>query len=141
MDVLMPQLGETVAEGKISAWFKSVGDPVNAGDNLFEVETDKTAMEVPSTVAGVIAEIRVSAGETVPVGTVIAVIGQAGADVAPVPNEIVSRRRDQIRADSRTARTAGLQKRDQGREILSTKDLVQNVANQVDILVSDLNED
>jgi pyruvate dehydrogenase E2 component (dihydrolipoamide acetyltransferase) len=85
MDVLMPQLGETVAEGKISAWFKSVGDPVNAGDNLFEVETDKTAMEVPSTVGGVIAEIRVSAGETVPVGTVIAVIGQAGAGVASSP--------------------------------------------------------
>jgi pyruvate dehydrogenase E2 component (dihydrolipoamide acetyltransferase) len=85
MDVLMPQLGETVAEGKISAWFKSVGDPVNAGDNLFEVETDKTAMEVPSTVAGVIAEIRVSAGETVSVGTVIAVIGQAGAVIASSP--------------------------------------------------------
>lgn len=86
MDVLMPQLGETVAEGKISAWFKSVGDPVNAGDNLFEVETDKTAMEVPSTVAGVIAEIRVPAGETVSVGTVIAVIGQAGAGTASLPN-------------------------------------------------------
>lgn len=83
MDVLMPQLGETVAEGKISTWFKSVGDQVNAGDNLFEVETDKTAMEVPTTVAGVVAEIRVSAGETVPVGTVVAVIGHAGAPVAP----------------------------------------------------------
>jgi pyruvate dehydrogenase E2 component (dihydrolipoamide acetyltransferase) len=89
MDVLMPQLGETVAEGKISAWFKSVGDPVNAGDNLFEVETDKTAMEVPSTVGGVIAEIRVSAGETVPVGTVIAVIGQGGAGVPPTSKTTV----------------------------------------------------
>jgi pyruvate dehydrogenase E2 component (dihydrolipoamide acetyltransferase) len=82
MDVLMPQLGETVAEGKISAWFKSVGDQVRAGDNLFEVETDKTAMEVPTLVSGVVAEIRVSAGETVPVGTIVAVIGQAGAAVA-----------------------------------------------------------
>jgi pyruvate dehydrogenase E2 component (dihydrolipoamide acetyltransferase) len=81
MDVLMPQLGETVAEGKISAWFKSVGEQVNAGDNLFEVETDKTAMDVPATAAGVVAEIRVSAGETVPVGTVVAVI--AGSTVAP----------------------------------------------------------
>jgi pyruvate dehydrogenase E2 component (dihydrolipoamide acetyltransferase) len=83
MDVLMPQLGETVAEGKISTWFKSVGDQVNAGDSLFEVETDKTAMEVPATTAGVVAEIRVSAGETVPIGTVVAVIGHAGAAVAP----------------------------------------------------------
>ena len=86
MDVIMPQLGETVAEGKISGWFKSVGDPVKAGDNLFEVETDKTAMEVPTTIAGVVAEIRVPAGETVPVGTVVAVIvDSAAAMKASVP--------------------------------------------------------
>jgi pyruvate dehydrogenase E2 component (dihydrolipoamide acetyltransferase) len=79
MDVLMPQLGETVAEGKISAWFKSVGDRVSVGDNLFEIETDKTAMEVPTTSAGIVAEIRVAAGQTVPVGTVVAVISDDGA--------------------------------------------------------------
>jgi pyruvate/2-oxoglutarate dehydrogenase complex dihydrolipoamide acyltransferase (E2) component len=84
MDVLMPQLGETVAEGKISAWFKSVGEQVKAGDNLFEVETDKTAMDVPTLVSGVVAEIRVSAGETAPVGTVVAVIeDRVGGTVAP----------------------------------------------------------
>jgi pyruvate/2-oxoglutarate dehydrogenase complex dihydrolipoamide acyltransferase (E2) component len=49
MDVLMPQLGETVAEGKITKWFKTAGDAVKPGDNLFEIETDKTTMEVPST--------------------------------------------------------------------------------------------
>ena len=48
----MPQLGETVAEGKIVKWFKSAGDAVKPGDNLFEIETDKTSMEVPATVAG-----------------------------------------------------------------------------------------
>ena len=48
MDVLMPQLGETVAEGKITKWFKSAGDAVKPGDNLFEIETDKMSMEVPS---------------------------------------------------------------------------------------------
>ena len=52
MDVLMPQLGETVAEGKITKWFKSAGDAVKPGDNLFEIETDKVSMEVPSTTAG-----------------------------------------------------------------------------------------
>jgi pyruvate dehydrogenase E2 component (dihydrolipoamide acetyltransferase) len=82
MDVLMPQLGETVAEGKIITWFKSVGDPVATGDNLFEVETDKTAMDVPSTVTGVITEIRAGAGETVPVGAVVAVIGDGAGSVA-----------------------------------------------------------
>ena len=49
MDVLMPQLGETVAEGKITQWFKSAGDAIKPGDNLFEIETDKVSMEVPST--------------------------------------------------------------------------------------------
>ena len=74
----MPQLGETVAEGKISTWFKQVGDAVKPGDNLFEIETDKVSMEVPATSAGVIAEIRVVKGEVAPVGAVVAVI----ADVA-----------------------------------------------------------
>ena len=80
MDVLMPQLGETVAEGKITQWFKAAGDAIKPGDNLFEIETDKVSMEVPSTTAGVLAEIRVPAGEVAPVGAVVAVItGGAGA--------------------------------------------------------------
>ena len=58
----MPQLGETVAEGKITKWFKAAGDAVKPGDNLFEIETDKTSMEVPATAAGVLTEIRVREG-------------------------------------------------------------------------------
>jgi pyruvate dehydrogenase E2 component (dihydrolipoamide acetyltransferase) len=80
MDVLMPQLGETVAEGKIVKWFKSVGDVVAAGEVLFEIETDKTSMEVPSMDGGVLAEIKVREGETVPVSSVVAVM--SGASVA-----------------------------------------------------------
>ena len=76
MDVLMPQLGETVAEGKISKWFVSAGDAVKPGDNLFEIETDKVSMEVPAIAAGTLAEIRVSAGEVAPVGSVLIVIGE-----------------------------------------------------------------
>jgi pyruvate dehydrogenase E2 component (dihydrolipoamide acetyltransferase) len=74
MDVLMPQLGETVAEGKIIKWFKAAGELVLPGDNLFEIETDKVSMEVPSTTTGVLAEIRVPAGDVAPVGAVVAVI-------------------------------------------------------------------
>ena len=74
MDVLMPQLGETVAEGKITKWFKSAGEQVKPGDNLFEIETDKVSMEVPSTTTGVLAEIRVPAGDVAPVGAIVAVI-------------------------------------------------------------------
>src|SRR5262252_6323566 len=86
MDILMPQLGETVAEGKITTWFKSIGDAVKPGDNLFEIETDKVSMEVPATTAGVLKEIRVGAGEVAPVGAVVAVLaGAAGAARGPVP--------------------------------------------------------
>jgi len=84
MDVLMPQLGETVAEGKITKWFKSAGEQVKPGDNLFEIETDKVSMEVPSITAGVLAEIRVPAGAVAPVGTVVAVIADgSGAGASP----------------------------------------------------------
>jgi pyruvate dehydrogenase E2 component (dihydrolipoamide acetyltransferase) len=82
MNILMPQLGETVAEGKITQWFKSAGDKVAPGDNLFEIETDKVSMEVPATEAGILSEIRVVAGEVAPVGAVVGVIGGA-ADAAP----------------------------------------------------------
>src|ERR1700730_17516060 len=85
MDVLMPQLGETVAEGKITKWFKAAGDKVAPGDNLFEIETDKVSMEVPATEAGVLAEVRVAAGEVAPVGAVVAVISAGGAAVKPTP--------------------------------------------------------
>jgi pyruvate dehydrogenase E2 component (dihydrolipoamide acetyltransferase) len=82
MDILMPQLGETVAEGKITQWYKAPGDAVAPGDNLFEIETDKTSMEVPATAAGVLAEIRAKVGDVVPVGTVVAIISDAAGAAA-----------------------------------------------------------
>ena len=86
MDVLMPQLGETVAEGKITEWFKSVGDAVTPGDGLFEIETDKTSMEVPAIVGGTLTKICFQVGEVAKVGAVVAVIagaGSASAGAAP----------------------------------------------------------
>jgi len=74
----MPQLGETVAEGKITKWFKAAGDVVKPGDNLFEIETDKTSMEVPATSAGTLSDIRFGVGEVAKVGAVVAVITGAG---------------------------------------------------------------
>jgi pyruvate/2-oxoglutarate dehydrogenase complex dihydrolipoamide acyltransferase (E2) component len=85
MDVLMPQLGETVTEGKILTWFKAVGDEVNEGDNIFEVETDKVTVEVQAIASGRLSEIRVGAGTVAKVGAVVAVIGEGSAALAPVP--------------------------------------------------------
>jgi pyruvate dehydrogenase E2 component (dihydrolipoamide acetyltransferase) len=85
MNILMPQLGETVAEGKITKWFKAAGDAVKPGDNLFEIETDKVSMEVPATEAGVLSEIRVTEGEVAPVGAVVGVIGVGAGGVVNAP--------------------------------------------------------
>jgi 2-oxoglutarate dehydrogenase E2 component (dihydrolipoamide succinyltransferase) len=86
-EITLPQLGETVTEGTITRWFKKVGDTIAADEPLFEVSTDKVDTEVPSPIAGVLTEIRVAEGETVAVGTVIAVVGGAGAapDATPAP--------------------------------------------------------
>ena len=81
-DVILPQLGETVTEGTITQWFKKVGDAVAEDEPLFEVSTDKVDTEVPSPVSGTLTEIRVEEGDTVDVGTVIAVVGDSG-DAAP----------------------------------------------------------
>jgi 2-oxoglutarate dehydrogenase E2 component (dihydrolipoamide succinyltransferase) len=89
-DVTMPQLGETVTEGTITKWFKQVGDTIVADEPLFEVSTDKVDTEVPSPVAGVLAEIRAAEGDTVPVGAVIAVVGDAGAAPAPAAPSAVA---------------------------------------------------
>ena len=80
MNVLMPQLGETVAEGKVAIWHKKEGDIVAKNDILVDVETDKAAVEIPSPVEGVIGSILVSEGETVDVGTILAVINNQDAD-------------------------------------------------------------
>jgi 2-oxoglutarate dehydrogenase E2 component (dihydrolipoamide succinyltransferase) len=91
-DITMPQLGETVTEGTITRWLKQVGDPVAEDDVLFEVSTDKVDSEVPSPVSGYIAEILVPEGDTVDVGTKLAVISSdqpAAAAPAPQPEPAV----------------------------------------------------
>ena len=74
MEIIMPSLGETVDEGKVIKWHKNVGDEIKEGDVLCEVETDKTAAEIPSTVNGTLTEITATEGETIPVGGKIATV-------------------------------------------------------------------
>src|SRR6266478_1362200 len=81
-DVVMPQMGESIAEGTIVRWIKKIGDKVDRDEPLFEISTDKVDTEVPSPVEGVLSEIRVKEGETVPVNSIVAVIGGAGEAVA-----------------------------------------------------------
>src|SRR5213594_2880995 len=87
--VLMPQMGESIAEGTVSKWLKQVGDEVKRDEPLFEISTDKVDAEIPAPAAGVLAEIKVQQGQTVPVQTLVAVIetekGAAAAPPAPAP--------------------------------------------------------
>src|SRR6266545_4369607 len=74
VDVLMPQMGESIAEGTLSKWLKKVGDTVKRDEPLFEISTDKVDAEIPAPAAGVLAEIKVQEGQTVPVQTLVAVL-------------------------------------------------------------------
>lgn len=80
MDIIMPQLGETVVEGVVTKWYKKVGDTIKADETLFDVETDKVSTEIPSPVAGVVAEIVVAEGITAKVGARLAVIRETGVE-------------------------------------------------------------
>ena len=83
-DVIMPQMGESIAEGTITKWMKKVGDRVQRDEPLFEISTDKVDAEIPAPASGVLKEIRVEPGATVPINTVVGVIGEGdAATVAP----------------------------------------------------------
>jgi len=85
VDVIMPQMGESIAEGTLSKWLKKVGDQVKRDEPIFEISTDKVDAEIPAPTAGVLAEILVTEGQTVPVQTLVARIEtEKGASIAPV---------------------------------------------------------
>src|SRR5262245_34861564 len=85
VDVVMPQMGESITEGTVSKWLKAVGDRVEKDEAILEISTDKVDAEVPSPGAGVLLAINTAEGETVEVGTVVAVIGEQGEVAAPAP--------------------------------------------------------
>jgi len=90
VDVVMPQMGESIFEGTITKWLKKVGDKVQRDEPLFEISTDKVDAEIPAPAAGVLREIKVKEGATVQVNTVVAVIGGAGASAGTAPTKTAS---------------------------------------------------
>src|SRR2546430_283012 len=85
IDVLMPQMGESIAEGTLAKWLKKLGDEVKRDEPLFEISTDKVDAEIPAPTAGVLAEIKVQEGQTVPVQTLVAVIETDKGAAATAP--------------------------------------------------------
>ncbi|HEY9518870.1 MAG TPA: biotin/lipoyl-containing protein, partial [Gemmatimonadales bacterium] len=88
IDVPMPQMGESIAEGTLSKWLKKVGDPVKRDEPIFEISTDKVDAEIPAPAAGVLAEILVQEGQTVAVQTVVARLETDAAAASPQPSAV-----------------------------------------------------
>lgn len=100
--VIMPQMGESIAEGTVTKWLKKVGDPVKRDEPIFEISTDKVDAEIPSPVAGTLLEIKVNEGQTVAINTVVAMIGEAGEKPA-APANLSSEARVKEEASARKA--------------------------------------
>ena len=135
-DVRMPQMGESITEGTIVRWIKHVGDQVDRDEPLFEISTDKVDAEIPSPAAGVLTEIRTKEGETVPVDSVVAVIGIAGE--APRPSGPAPERETPV------PMSHGQGRRSQGRinqaesPRLKSSPLVRRIARQQDVDISEI---
>ena len=108
VEVVMPQMGVSVSEGTITKWLKSEGEPIARDESLLEISTDKVDTEIPSPAEGVVAKILVQEGETVEVGTVLAVIAPEGAAVsapeAPAPEPATEPKRPRRSRPSRAPR-------------------------------------
>jgi pyruvate dehydrogenase E2 component (dihydrolipoamide acetyltransferase) len=88
VDVVMPQLGESIFEGTITKWLKKPGDAVQKDEPLFEISTDKVDAEIPAPLSGILKEIRAQEGETVPINTVVATIGPASTTITPPSSQM-----------------------------------------------------
>ncbi|MET0646666.1 MAG: biotin/lipoyl-containing protein, partial [Pyrinomonadaceae bacterium] len=84
-EVVMPQMGESIAEGTITRWLKKVGESVERDEPLFEISTDKVDAEIPSPAAGTLTQVLFKEGDTVEVNKVVAYIGEAGEAAAEAP--------------------------------------------------------
>lgn len=105
-NVIMPQMGESIAEGTLTTWLKNIGDTVALDEPLFEISTDKVDAEIPSPFAGTLLEIKVQPGDTVPIDTVVAVIGAEGDAAAPAAAKAAPAPKAQAEAPAPAASTA-----------------------------------
>src|SRR5579864_7686603 len=103
-DVIMPQMGESIFEGTVTKWLKKPGEKVERDEPLFEISTDKVDAEIPSPAAGVLREIKVAEGQTVPIQTVVGVIdadGAGAASAAPAPAPPKAEAKPQVKPEAK----------------------------------------
>ena len=105
MDVIMPKMGESVSEGTIIKWHKKKGDKVKRDEIIFEISTDKVDTEIPSPADGILSEIKAGEGDTVPVGSVVAVIESNGEVKSQIPAEETKAKVDEFKAEEKNVNT------------------------------------
>lgn len=140
-DVIMPQMGESIAEGTITTWLKKVGDRVERDEPLFEISTDKVDAEIPSPAGGTLTEIKVQPGQTVAINTVVAVIAEAGAQPAastkkaePAPAVAASAPAEKVSAHAPTPTPSSVEERRQTK----SSPLVRKIAAEHGVTVADV---
>jgi pyruvate dehydrogenase E2 component (dihydrolipoamide acetyltransferase) len=119
MDVVMPKMGESVSEGTIIKWHKKVGDKVKRDEIIFEISTDKVDTEIPASADGVLSEIKVNEGETVEVGTVVAIIDKGGSGGSEKKTEQVKEEAKKVQEENIADRVTSEKKAMQGTSIQS----------------------
>ncbi|MCK1976694.1 2-oxoglutarate dehydrogenase complex dihydrolipoyllysine-residue succinyltransferase [Jeotgalicoccus huakuii] len=141
-EIIVPELAESITEGTISTWFKQVGDSVEKGENVLELETDKVNVEIVSEEAGVISEIKAEEGDTVEVGQVIAVVGEGSG--APAKEE--SSEKEAPKAEAKEESTSAPKEKEEETTTVKTEDgtivatpSARKLAREKGISLSDIN--
>lgn len=138
-EIIVPELAESITEGTISTWFKQVGDTVEKGENVLELETDKVNVEIVSEEAGVISELKAEEGDTVEVGQVIAVIGEGGGAPAEKAEPKQEDKKDAKAEDTKTETPAAPAEEDDSEELVVATPSARKLAREKGLKISDIN--
>lgn len=135
-EIIVPELAESITEGTISTWFKQVGDTVEKGENVLELETDKVNVEIVSEEAGVISELKAEEGDTVEVGQVIAVVGEGSGPAADKKEEAKEEKSKETKDSAPAAEPA---EEDENDELVVATPSARKLAREKGIKISDIN--
>src|SRR5699024_4887287 len=135
-EIIVPELAESITEGTISTWFKQVGDTVEKGENVLELETDKVNVEIVSEEAGVISELKAEEGDTVEVGQGIAVVGEGSGPAADKKEEAKEEKSKETKDSAPAAEPA---EEDENDELVVATPSARKLAREKGIKISDIN--
>lgn len=138
-EIIVPELAESITEGTIATWFKQVGDTVEKGENVLELETDKVNVEIVSEEAGVISELKAEEGDTVEVGQVIAVVGEGSASSAPAKDAAPAKEESASSDEKDVPAKAETPEEDESDALVVATPSARKLAREKGIKISDIN--